>query len=516
MSNNLLESLKQHLSGDVVSNLAAFIGESPANTASALNTALPTVLAGLVGQGTDSNSIGNLFKLLSEGNHDGGVLSNLGALSRGGDETAKLVSEGRHLLTSLFGDNSDAITDLIANANGIGKKATGSLLGFITPLVLGMVGKNLKIGGTNSASGLASLLSDQSGFLKDAIPAGLSSLLTGVISADAAATAGNTISDFDKAANQSDANGTAPTSPTNTATIVSDTLVSIDDEIEDEIEDIAEETSSSAENMAEDIDKSVVQLDSQRIEESKEFSHSAAVAIEEGAGEGGKFLPWILILAALALAWGLLKSCSVPDPATNATAPTTTTAPSVAPPQETSLPPAAPVVAAPPPTPTAPEPAKVEAPATDSNIFEKTLSDGYAIKSAKDGFVSKLLGFIEGGEAVSKDLWFTMDGITFDTNKATIKEESTIQINDIAEILKAYPKVKIKIGGYTDNTGKANANKTLSDNRAKAVKQALVSKGIKGDRIETEGYGSDNSVASNDTPEGQQKNRRIDVRVTEK
>jgi len=127
-----------------------------------------------------------------------------------------------------------------------------------------------------------------------------------------------------------------------------------------------------------------------------------------------------------------------------------------------------------------------------------------------------LLGFIEGDEAINKDLWFTMDGITFDTSKATTKDESSIQINEIAEILKAYPKVKIKIGGYTDNTGKANTNKTLSDNRAKAVKEALVSKTIEGDRIDAEGYGSDHPVASNDTPEGRQQNRRIDVRVTEK
>ena len=109
-----------------------------------------------------------------------------------------------------------------------------------------------------------------------------------------------------------------------------------------------------------------------------------------------------------------------------------------------------------------------------------------------------------------------MDGIIFDTNKATIKAESNGQINHIAEILKAFPKVKIKIGGYTDNTGKANANKKLSNNRAIAVKKAIVSKDIKADRMDAEGYGSEHPVATNDTEEGRQQNRRIDVRVTEK
>lgn len=138
------------------------------------------------------------------------------------------------------------------------------------------------------------------------------------------------------------------------------------------------------------------------------------------------------------------------------------------------------------------------------------------MKAAKDGFVSKLVTFIESQDPISKDLWFTMDGIQFDTNKATIRKESAEQIEHIAEVLKAFPKVKIKIGGYTDNTGKAAANKKLSANRANAVKKAVLAKDIKGDRIEAEGYGSDHPVASNDTPEGRQKNRRIDVRVLEK
>ena len=170
------------------------------------------------------------------------------------------------------------------------------------------------------------------------------------------------------------------------------------------------------------------------------------------------------------------------------------------------------------PEPSAPpaEPAKVEVLATDSNFYEKTLSTGYAIKAAKDGLESKLVSFIESNEAINKDLWFTMDGIQFDTNKATIKAESDAQVSHIAEVLKAYPKVKIKIGGYTDNTGNANANKKLSNNRANAVKKAIVSKGIAADRMDAEGYGSDHPVTSNDTPEGRQQNRRIDVRVTEK
>ena len=487
MSNNLLELLKEHLSGDVVSNIAALIGESPKNTESALQTALPSLLAGLVEKGSDANNIGSLFDILVKGTHDGGILSNLGALSRGGEETTKLVSEGGSLLASLFGDKVSGIVDLVANASGISKNSSSSLLNFVTPVVLGLIGKHLKIGHTENAAGLAGLLGDQSGFLKNLIPGDAPA---------SAATAATHALDVDQIQSYVSEKISSAT----------ETLVNLDDTIED----VAEETLSSAKHIAEEFSESATQFGSHIVEESKEFAHSAADAIEEGTGGGSKILPWLLIAAALALVWGLLKSCSAPE------TPPTATAPSVTAPPVTTPPPAEPVVAAPQPAPATPEPAKVEAPATDSNFFEKTLASGYAIKSAKDGFVSKLMGYIEGNEPINDDLWFTMDGITFDTNKATIKAESAAQISDIAEILKAFPKVKIKIGGYTDNTGKANANKKLSDNRANAVKKALVSKDIKGDRIDGEGYGSDHPVASNDTAEGRQQNRRIDVRVTEK
>jgi outer membrane protein OmpA-like peptidoglycan-associated protein len=152
-----------------------------------------------------------------------------------------------------------------------------------------------------------------------------------------------------------------------------------------------------------------------------------------------------------------------------------------------------------------------------SGLFETTLPSGYAIKGAKEGIEYKLIGFIQDtGKAVDETTWFTMDGITFDTDKAAIRPESNVQLANIAEILRAFPAVKIKIGGYTDNTGVAAANQVLSADRATAVKKALIGMGIDAGRIEAEGYGSAYPVASNDTPEGRQQNRRIDIRVLAK
>jgi outer membrane protein OmpA-like peptidoglycan-associated protein len=82
--------------------------------------------------------------------------------------------------------------------------------------------------------------------------------------------------------------------------------------------------------------------------------------------------------------------------------------------------------------------------------------------------------------------------------------------------MKCYPNVNLKIGGYTDNVGDAAANQRLSQARAENTKQAIVAQGIDASRLEAEGYGPDHPVASNDTEQGRQQNRRIDVRVTKK
>ena len=503
MSTNLLELLKEHLSGDVVSNLASLIKETPGNTESALKSALPSLLAGLVSQCSDSRSSGNLFNLLTTGNYDGGLLSNLGALSRGGDETNQLLTQGSNILTSLFGDKVSSITDIIANGSGINKTSSSSLLNFITPVSLGLIGKTLKLQHIDSAAGLASLLSSQSDFLTNLLPTGLSNLFGG---GAAAGPATASISDFDKAVNSIGAD-VATAFIHEKATKVSEAVSGFSNTLDD----LAEDALSSVKHVAEDIGGSVGAISSHIAEESKEFAHSAAEVFEQNTNKGGKFLPWILIAAALALAWGLLKSCSVPETAQDATA-TSEAPPTVAAPPVTATPA--------PPAPVAVEPAKVKPTivekATDSDFYEKTLSTGYVIKAAKDGLESKLVTFIESSDAVNKDLWLTMDGIQFDTDKDTIRPESMGQVGHLSEVLKAFPKVKIKIGGYTDNTGNASANKTLSNNRAEAVKKATVAKGVTADRIDAEGYGSDHPVASNDTPEGRQQNRRIDVRVTEK
>ena len=145
------------------------------------------------------------------------------------------------------------------------------------------------------------------------------------------------------------------------------------------------------------------------------------------------------------------------------------------------------------------------------------LPGGIELKVPALGVEKKLIAFIEdAGKPVDKKLWFSFDRLEFETGSATLKPSSMEQLKNIAEILKAYPKVNLKIGGYTDNVGNPAANLTLSQKRAENTMQEIVKLGIDAKRLEAEGYGDKYPVADNTTEEGRQKNRRIDLRVTKK
>jgi OmpA-OmpF porin, OOP family len=151
------------------------------------------------------------------------------------------------------------------------------------------------------------------------------------------------------------------------------------------------------------------------------------------------------------------------------------------------------------------------------SFFETKLPDGTEINVPQNGVENKLIAYLnDSSRPVDKDTWFDFDRLLFDTNSATLQPASDDQLHDIAAILKAYPNVKIKIGGYTDNTGDPSANMKLSQDRANTVMAQLVNLGISSDRLEAQGYGSDHPVADNSTEDGRQKNRRISMRVTAK
>ena len=149
--------------------------------------------------------------------------------------------------------------------------------------------------------------------------------------------------------------------------------------------------------------------------------------------------------------------------------------------------------------------------------MQRKLADGSELSIGQNSAENRLIGFIEDdSREVDKTTWFSLDRLYFDTGKSTLKPESKAQLENIAAIMKAYPDVKLKLGGYTDNTGDAAVNKRLSSDRALNAMKELTRMGVPASRIEAEGYGPEHPIASNDTKEGRAQNRRIDVRVTAK
>ncbi len=153
--------------------------------------------------------------------------------------------------------------------------------------------------------------------------------------------------------------------------------------------------------------------------------------------------------------------------------------------------------------------------ASAAALVKRMLPSGQALDVAENGVEAKLIAFIDDKtRAVDETTWFSFDRLEFETGSANLRPASLQQVQNIAAIMKAYPTVTLKMGGYTDNVGSPASNVTLSQARADATMRAIVAEGIAATRLSAEGYGDRFPVASNDTEEGRQRNRRIDVRVT--
>ncbi len=148
--------------------------------------------------------------------------------------------------------------------------------------------------------------------------------------------------------------------------------------------------------------------------------------------------------------------------------------------------------------------------------INKELSSGVTLNFLEGGIEDQVIKFIESDVEAGKDNWFNFKALNFASGSNTIDSTSMNEVKNISEILKAFPNVNIKVGGYTDNTGDDAANLKLSSERSAAVKAALVGLGIADTRLESEGYGEQHPVASNDTEEGRSQNRRIAVSVRKK
>lgn len=152
----------------------------------------------------------------------------------------------------------------------------------------------------------------------------------------------------------------------------------------------------------------------------------------------------------------------------------------------------------------------------------------YGFKSFADNFVSisenldatELDKYVE----IERDLYLTpfqvgksfrLNNLFFDFGKSDLRKESQSELENLLSIIKSSPSMKIEIEGHTDNVGSASSNLQLSKDRAKAVVDWLIGKGIAKNRLQFKGYGKSKPVADNETNEGRQRNRRVEFRIIE-
>jgi OmpA-OmpF porin, OOP family len=149
----------------------------------------------------------------------------------------------------------------------------------------------------------------------------------------------------------------------------------------------------------------------------------------------------------------------------------------------------------------------------------------YVLAGSAEGFLNatdSVLVDSEENTPVIKDIYLKpievgltvrLKNIYFDFDKTTLKKESFVELNKVVDFLKTNSKIEIEISGHTDSKGSDDYNLTLSQGRSQSVVDYIISQGIEGSRLTAHGYGEGKPVDTNDTPEGQANNRRVEFTV---
>ena len=174
MALNIVDLVKSQLTNQVTEQIGGALGESNSAIGNALGGAVPTILGSLIGRSQQSGGADALHRMLGE--QDDGILDNIGSLI-GGGQHAGFAQKGSGLLSSLLGDSGvGGIVSAISRFSGLGRGSSGSLIGMIVPIIMGVLKRNT---GGMDAGGLASLLKGQASNVSSAMPSGLGDVLKG-------------------------------------------------------------------------------------------------------------------------------------------------------------------------------------------------------------------------------------------------------------------------------------------------------------------------------------------------
>ncbi len=492
---NIVDSLKGYITSELISKASESFGESNSAITKGIDGLLPTILGGLVQKSNDTSAFGGIYDMIKGGaTKNPNLLDNLGSLIGGGNLAQNDPKDlSGSLMSSLFGGKVGGILDLVSSVAGLKRSSSSGLMGLVGPMVMSYLGGIIKDKALD-AVGLGKFLRKDSASIANALPAGMGNLLNLGFAKDAG----------------------------NKVTSAADKVTSTTNKTISSVKETASSTARATTSAAKE---------------------TVSNTVETSKSSLGKWILPLLALAALGYFFGM-RSCgdvtnvagdaagsvldktkdaagAVGDVAGNAADMAKDAAGNVADAAGNVADGAAGAVgdAAGALGDAAKNAAGTVGGALASlgDFFKTKLPNGFELNIPSMGVESKLVKFLGGDAALSKDTWYNFDRITFATGSANLDmDKSAEQLENIAQIMKAYPNMKIKLGGYTDNTGSAEGNMKLSAARANAVKAALVAKVIDATRIETEGYGSAHPVASNDTAEGRAQNRRIAINITAK
>jgi OmpA-OmpF porin, OOP family len=388
MADSLFTSLLGMLDPRTLEGIAGSLGASGQSVSQGLKSSIAAVLGGLASKSEDPHA---LRTILDSAPGETALPDFAHAAS---DPNSSLISCGKRLLSSLFGNSANAVTDAIGSASGLGTSATSRLLAMAAPLVLSLVSNRVRAEGM-SMTGLGNLLEREVGAIRNALPPGLSDLF------------------WPRAA------GTATYPVTQTAP--------------------------------------------------KRSSSN-----------------WPAVIAIAALLLGLVWLLDHFRRATTARFGSITTG-------------------------------AASRMAELGNFIKQQLPNGVSVNIPERGVEARLLSFIQDKDkTVTETTWFDFDRLYFRPGSASLLPESQEQLNNIAAILAAYPNVRLKVGGFTDNVGSADRNLQMSRDRANTVVTELVRRGISPDRLAPEGYGEQEPIADNSTQEGRARNRRVSMMITQK
>lgn len=455
---NLLGAFKD-LAGDQLADLAGnVIGASKNETSAALGSVLPSILGSVLGNVQDEKSAGGFLDFLGNNNLGGSLLGNIGDLFGTPAKQEGLMGMGSTVLNFLMGNKTNAVIDLLTRVTGMNNTKIGSLLKIAAPLLMSFIGKKAKADNLG-ASGLLSLMNSQKSFLKDSAPKGL----------------------FDSLGLGS----------------LGSSIMGVANNMADGARDAGRAASGAARNVA------------------NTASGAAGAAVDAGKSGISKLLPWLGLALAALVALFLWKQCGsdVKDAANAAVDQTEKIAKKAG---NTVVDGAKAVGNAAGEAVDATGDALNKAGEAVADAFKSLkLPNGQEIKSKAGSMIDQMSGYFATKDA-KLNRRFTFDGVNFKTGSAQLTGESSAQLDNLVALMKAYENSAIRVEGHTDNTGNADANMKLSTQRALAVKNYLMQKGISGNRVASKGHGQMKPIADNGTEEGRAQNRRVDVYVTKK